>query len=127
MNERLPDQRLRDAFARLHRELAPLAPNAERFVERARIARPHAGARSLAPGLALASVLAVLAIVAVWNSRQASERAVIARQAAQLGESQWRAPTDFLLDVPGADLLRTTPAFDAGAPATPSTSENPTS
>lgn len=117
MNDRPPDQPLRDAFARLSREMAPLAPNAERFIERARVAGRPRGAVRLAPGLALASLLAVLAVVAVWDTRRAGEREAVARQAAQLGNGQWRAPTDFLLDVPGAELLRTAPSFDTSPPA----------
>jgi len=116
MSDRPRDQRLREAFTRLSREIAPLAPDAERFVGRARAARRRADVRSLAPGLALASLLAVLTIAAVWSARRAGERERVARQAAQLGDGPWRAPTDFLLDVPGAELLRTTPSFDTSPP-----------
>jgi len=126
MSDHLRDQRLRDAFARLSREIAPQAPDAARFVGRARSARGRAHPRSLAPGLALASVLAVLAVVAFWGARRAGEREIVARQAAQLGNGRWRAPTDFLLDVPGAELLRTTPSFDTSPPTLPSSWETVT-
>ena len=34
-----------------------------------------------------------------------------AEQAVRYPQANWRAPTDFLLDVPGDDMLRTTPDF----------------
>lgn len=116
MNTTNGDQHLREAFARLSREVALLVPEAESFVGRARAPRRRTVAPRFVPGLALASLLAVLVIVAVRSARRADERVTVARRAFLLRDGLWRAPTDFLLEVPGAALLRTTPSFDTNLP-----------
>jgi hypothetical protein len=91
------DGDLREAFAVLRREDAKATPAFE-----AVRARLRAGPRRLALGglLAAASVAAVVLGVVV-------RRADPPPPTVSLG--QWVAPTDFLLDTPGREILQTVP------------------
>ena len=97
------DRDLRERFAR-SRE----ADRAQMPAFAAVVARAPARARArgrLAIGVAMAAALVVAAFVA---------RDRIARSVGHVGlptPTHWRSPTDFLLEIPGDELLRTTPAF----------------
>ena len=82
------DDHLRDAFAELRNAEAANVP---RFAARARRRRPFA---SLA--FAIVAII-VLAIV------------MIPRRPPAPSITRWKAPTDFLLQTPGSELLSSTP------------------
>jgi hypothetical protein len=85
---------LRDAFETLRQQEAASVPRFDRMWH----ARP---ARSFTPRLAFAAM--VLIIVAVLALRPEKPQPSI---------TAWKAPTDFLLQTPGRELLQSTPEFE---------------
>jgi hypothetical protein len=107
------DDRLRDAFARLRREVTPRVPDVARLLARRPAARRVTQGR-LALSAALGVVL-MFALVTIRGERATppgAGREQFARALA-LDGYPWRGPTDFLLDLPGAELARAMPSFDA--------------
>ncbi|MGA9353127.1 MAG: hypothetical protein WBV46_05510 [Terriglobales bacterium] len=101
----LRDDDLRERFGALRREEEARAPA---------FAMPSVGRfdrslwRSAGPLLAVAaSVLAILALI-LWT-RTVTWRLEQERNVASI--TGWKAPTDFLLNTPGQELLRTVPAI----------------
>lgn len=97
-------------FERLRDEDLSLAPP---FDSTRLAGAPLRRASRLAVGLAAA---AVLAVTGVWLTRSTGVDEAGTGLAAVLTSgphASWAAPTDFLLQLPGADLLRTTPALGA--------------
>jgi hypothetical protein len=84
------DDRLRDAFAELRR------------TETARVPafRPALGRRGRRPYIQLAFAVVLLIVLAV---------VMIPRRPPRPSISAWRAPTDFLLQTPGRELLNSVP------------------
>jgi hypothetical protein len=97
---------LRTAFQKLRSELEPASPSFHDVREKRvlRIGRPRY-LRFLAAGVML------LAIVAFFVREKS---ATTARPETSITE--WKAPTDFLLDLPGQEMLRATPSFGEPAP-----------
>lgn len=110
------DERLRGAFARLRREVEPRVPDPTRLLASPRLARRPAARRRLALSAAL-GLVAVIAIAMLRGERSmptgAGSEDVTRSRAIALAGYPWRSSTDFLLDLPGAELGRTTPTFDA--------------
>ncbi len=99
------DSMLRDEFASLRRAEEASVPSFGGVTGRAR-RRSNRGSW----GLAVAASLALLAVmVAIVWVRHAHGSATNDRAAPML--SDWHAPTDFLLDTPGRELLHTIPEF----------------
>lgn len=99
------DAKLRDEFASLRRAEEASVPSFGGVTDRAR-RRSNRGSW----GLAVAASLALLAVmVAIVWVRHAHGSATDLTAAPML--SDWRAPTDFLLDTPGGELLHTIPGF----------------
>ena len=95
---------LRGSFAALRREDEPLAPEfASLWRNKVRASRRHR--RWL---VAAASVVVVL--IGIFWLRSARRRPEINTSAAI---TQWKAPTDFLLDTPGREFLRAVPEIGA--------------
>jgi len=118
MSDHRSDERLRESFARLSRTIEALVPEPERFIEQT--ARRRVRAFKIGRRLAVASLAAGLTVAALWTTWHANQpplgrRDEHHRSAAldpvRFGDGLWRAPTDFLLDVPGAELLRSIPAL----------------
>jgi hypothetical protein len=93
------DSDLRRAFAVLRREEARAAPTFE-----AVRARAHGGPRRLAPlvGVLVGACVAVAILGIIVLDRSAPPPPLAAME-------HWIAPTDFLLDTPGSELVRTVP------------------
>ncbi|HEY2498268.1 MAG TPA: hypothetical protein VGK24_14485 [Candidatus Angelobacter sp.] len=98
------EERLRGRFAALRREEEQLVPEFGSFW-RGKVRVPRRQWRWL---IAAACVLIVLLTI-VWQ-RPAKHHAP-ANMAASIVD--WKAPTDFLLETPGCELLRTVPEFGA--------------
>ena len=104
------DHDLRDWFQRLRREdvagvtsfHATLAAAAAR-----RAASPRAPALRVAAVAAFIAVLAVAVALAIRGRRGIP---------IDLAAARWEAPSDFLLQVPGAELLRTVPELGRVTP-----------
>ena len=102
MSER-DDHDLRDRFQRLRREdMAGVTPFQATLAAAAarRAASPRPPALRLA---AAAAVIAALAVAVVLATRGRHGMAI------DLARAPWEVPSDFLLQVPGAELLRTVP------------------
>ena len=82
---------LQQAFDRLRQQEAASAPRFDRM------RRPRAR-RSLTPRLAFAAMVLITAAVLVFQP-----------QKPQPSITAWKAPTDFLLQTPGRELLTSTP------------------
>ena len=103
MTERDTDE-LRDRFDALRREDLELATPFQRLLATARARRAApSGRRSL--GLAAAAIV-LAAVLALLLTRRHRDGVPI-----DLAAVRWRAPTDFLLQLPGDELLRTVPEF----------------
>ncbi len=107
------DDRLRDAFARLRHEVKPRVPGAARLLAHRTAARRATHGRLVFS--AVLSAVLMLALVTIRGERETPpgggrEQTV---RALVLDGYPWRGPTDFLLELPGAELARTTPSFDA--------------
>jgi len=98
----MPDRDLRDRFAALRREDAAGGPSFHVVRAAARSAPgPH---WSRSPILAVTAVV-LLAVTAFVILRPRGPRAPLV----SLATTRWQSPTDFLLQVPGAEYLTTVP------------------
>jgi hypothetical protein len=97
------DHDLRDRFAALRREDANHATPFETMLARARARRTGPPRRVVLGLVAIAAVLAAVGL-AILLPRRHRDGAPI-----DLATVHWQAPTDFLLELPGAELLRTVP------------------
>ena len=96
---------LRDRFDALRREDLEHATPFQRLLATARARRAApSGRRPL--GLAAAAIVLVAAVLALLLSRRHRDGVPI-----DLAAVRWKAPTDFLLQLPGDELLRTVPEF----------------
>jgi hypothetical protein len=101
MNER-DDFDLRERFAHLRDRERACAPDFDRVVARAGVARgPRA---SWAYVAAAALVVAAVALVVLRRIEMPAQRT-------ESSLARWSAPTDFLLRTPGHELLSTSPAL----------------
>lgn len=92
------DHELRERFASMRRENGAAVPAFRRSLATARV-----GPNRRRLGFAVAAVLAVVALVATLTGRDRHPTPV------DLAGVRVHAPTDFLLKLPGAELLRTVP------------------
>jgi hypothetical protein len=100
------DRDLRDRFATLRREETASPPEFERLLRRAPRPRPEYPRIVLAATLGFAfTIAAILALRPTFQVRR------LVPGGTALSITQWTPPTDFLLDTPGSDLLRTVPAI----------------
>jgi len=95
------DHDLGERFHALRREDAAAAPPLRATLTTA-LARPH---RRRSGGAAVATALALVALVLILTLRSRHGSTV------DLAGVRLHTPTDFLLQVPGAGLLRTVPRF----------------
>jgi hypothetical protein len=101
------DQEFRERFAALRSEDSRRAPDFERTLRRS---SSLPGRLTLSAGLCLlAAALVVIVLPILHRAPPAPPRD------AMLPLSNWRAPTDFLLNTSGRELLRTVPRI--GAPS----------
>jgi hypothetical protein len=109
------DPDIRDRFASLRREEAARTPAFEQVLRRA-----HPARRGIGSWVTAGSLMAVVGLAALlWRSPHRSPGPEVMAAAI----SQWRAPTDFLLNTPGMDMLRTIPRIGEPADAIPSIPE----
>jgi hypothetical protein len=99
------DTHLRRQFASLRRAEAASTPSFQAVIGDAR-RRP----RDARWGLAIAAGIVMTAIGGlILRTSQPPEAAIPRARVPELAD--WRAPTDFLLDTPGRELLQTIPDF----------------
>jgi hypothetical protein len=97
------DSVIRQRFADLREEESARVPEFEQVLRRRRPGR-YTGLRAIAAGAFLVLVAATVIGLLVPHGR-----AMRAPDAAAPSLAQWRAPTDFLLDTPGRELLQAIP------------------
>ncbi|HVH68297.1 MAG TPA: hypothetical protein VM716_10550 [Gemmatimonadales bacterium] len=97
------DVELKARFGALRKEAAAGAPSFQAMLAAAQSPRP-AGQRHRR--LRLAAAIAVMTALAVLVARRGRPDG---RVAIDLASVRWRAPTDFLLQLPGDELLRSMP------------------
>jgi hypothetical protein len=108
------DHDLGDRFHALRREDAATAPP---FRATLAAARARAAARPGRRGLWLrAAAVAVTVVVVTGVAVALRFSRPHRRMTIDLATVRWEAPTDFLLRVPGDDLLRTVPELGGGIP-----------
>jgi hypothetical protein len=106
---------LHQLFAERERRDEAVSPRYERVVHRP--ARAASGWRRV-PATVGFLLLALVALGIVWRHRQPDPPPSLSPGRATL--TSWKAPTDFLLAVPGGELLDSTPTFpDPNLPASP--------
>jgi len=109
------DEELRRLFQELReRDFVGVPPFAAVLERRQREGR---AALARARALAVATVAASFFLLVFWlagsSARSARRHAAAARSVAL---QEWKAPTDFLLRTPGAELLYSTPALNEPIP-----------
>ena len=105
----MTDDQLRAALRRAHADDRPPAFDATLAAARARVAR-----RWLVPALAVATAVVAVGVLGVML-RPAPEARELALDGVGMRSTSLHLPLDSLLDVPGEDLLASTPSFDQGA------------
>jgi len=96
------DHQLRKGFEALRREDAACTPPFEATAAAAR-ARQATVPRHRALTLAAAAAVVAVVVVSIWRERDG------VRPQIDLATVRWHAPTDFLLKLPGDELLRSVP------------------
>lgn len=100
-----PDHELRERFRELRDATGATAPPfAALFVN---VVQPRRRRRPWRSALALLPLAGVAALVLVLAVRRHRERVAVV----DLATGRWEGPTDFLLQTPGAELLRSVPTF----------------
>jgi hypothetical protein len=118
------DQKLRAFFREVHEQIDPPAPPYGSVIRPGRGASPVRAVATLARvGATLARTLGVLVVSGAlllvmrgWSMRDPGDDEAM-RLASELGK--WEAPTDFLLQTPGIELLQSPPQFGAGTDELP--------
>jgi hypothetical protein len=112
------DRDLQDAFRALGSSIPQAGPSFDELTSREalHVTRWRHRRRRAALLAVAVAVPAFLALRARSDGGLDYER-FTALTGLDLGEVTWEAPSDFLLDVPGRDLLRTVPLIEIQAPS----------
>jgi hypothetical protein len=117
---------LRRAFSALDRTMQGSAPSFAELTNAAALntaRRRHRGRRA---SLLIAAVAVPVFFVVRARSAQGFDfERFSALTGLDPGAVSWQAPSDFLLAVPGSDLLRTIPTIDVTVPAIPADTVRP--
>jgi|SRR5918996_750966 hypothetical protein len=101
-----PDRDLQELFSALRRHTASKTPWFDATVAAARRPTPPLRSpRAVRLVAAAAAAAAVVLLAVTWFGPRRPPAGI------DLATTRWQAPTDFLLQTPGADLLRTVPAL----------------
>lgn len=120
------DDHLRHAFDALRRETQASAPSFASLTSAAAMTTARRRRRRRRGALLVAAILIPTFIVLrAGPARGPDFERFTALTGLDPGEVTWRAPSDFLLDVPGRELLRTIPLVDVLAPLVPGDSARP--
>jgi hypothetical protein len=125
MTER-DDAELRRAFGALDRTMQACAPSFAELTYAGTLNAARRRSRARRAVLLIAAIVLPAFLVVRARSTQGFdfERFGVLT-GLDPGAVSWQAPSDFLLSVPGADLLKTVPAIDANVPAIPADSTRP--
>jgi hypothetical protein len=120
------DKNLRDAFGALRQETQASAPSFASLTSATAMHTWRRRHRRRRGALVVAAIMIPTFIALRARSARGPDfERFTALTGLDPGEVTWRAPSDFLLDVPGRDLLRTIPLVDVLAPLVPGDSARP--
>lgn len=112
------DRDIRDAFRALGSQVGTTGPSFHQVASRAALnAARWRRRRHRAALLAVAVVIPAFFALRARPDRALDYERFTALTGLDLNEVTWEAPSDFLLDVPGRDLLRGVPLIEVHAPA----------
>ena len=106
MNDERDERGLRELFARQRADESAHTRSFAQTVAAARRRGRRVGARRTMwlVGAAAAAAIVVATVMVPGGTGEGTTRVT-----AELSSVRWRSPTDFLLETPGSELLRTTP------------------
>ena len=107
-NHNFDDNDLRERFAALRREEGAQAPD---FVVLASGSAARQRRRPAGKMIVLATCLAMMIAAAIFLLRPVLLKPKQGPGSPVASISEWKAPSDFLLETPGRELLRTVPAI----------------
>jgi hypothetical protein len=111
------DRDLRDAYLALGREEQAIGPSFEQLTSREALnAARWRQRRRQSALLALVVVIPAFLVIRARTDRALDYDRFTALTGIDLNEVTWKAPSDFLLDFPGRDLLRRVPLIETRAP-----------
>ena len=114
------DDDLHRAFSALDRTMQASAPSFAELTNAAALKAARRGYRGRRTLLLLAAVIVPAFLVVHARSAQGFDfERFSALTGLDPGAVSWQAPSDFLLAIPGSDLLRTIPTIDVTVPAIP--------
>lgn len=113
----MPDEELRDAFGALHRTVQASAPAFAELASPAGLqaARRRRRVRHASLLVAVVVIPSVIIVSARSATRYDFER-FSTLTGLDPGAVSWTAPSDFLLSLPGSELLEAVPSIDVPAP-----------
>lgn len=106
MNDDREERELRDLFARQRADESERTPSFAATLAAGRFRDRRVGVRRAMWLAGAAAVAAIVVAMVMMPGRAGDERT---RMTTELSSVEWRSPTDFLLETPGAELMRTTP------------------
>ena len=110
------DEKLREAFDSLRRATPASAVSFESLMSPAAMhSWRRRNRRRRGAVLAVAIIIPTLIAIRARSERVPDFERFTALTGIDLGQVTWRAPSDFLLDVPGRDLLRRVPLLEIQA------------
>jgi hypothetical protein len=102
----IDDKAIRRAFHELRQSTEHSAPEFDQLLQRAPSAHPFRPALA-----AIAGLVIVFAGSTIWLLHRYEQRVPVLADSARQSIVAWRAPTDFLLETPGAELMWRIPAI----------------
>jgi hypothetical protein len=124
MNESRDDD-LRGAFAALRREPSP-APAFGQLSSDATLGALRRRRRRVRGAVLAVSMIVPVLFALRWRQDRGPDFARFSELTGlDPGAATWTAPSDFLLEIPGRDLLRSIPLTDIVAPATADSTARP--
>jgi hypothetical protein len=123
------DRDLRDAFEALNREVRATAGSFADLTSPQALSVARGRRRSRRSALLVAAILISVSLALRARSAPSFDfERFSALTGIDPGQVTWRAPSDFLLDTPGRDLLRRVPLIEVRAPSlVPDTTRPPDS
>jgi hypothetical protein len=110
------DRDLKDAFKALGSRIGTTAPSFGELASREAMLAARWRQRRRRVTVVIAAIAIPSAVVLARADRELDYQRFTALTGIDLGEVSWEAPSDFLLDVPGRDLLRGVPLLEIRAP-----------
>lgn len=119
------ERELRDAFGALHRDVQASAPQFADLASAPALASARRRRRVGQAAVVMSILILVLVALPLRSSPGFDFERFTTLTGIDPGSVTWQAPSDFLLDVPGHDLLQAVPTVDVHIPSVPIDSVRP--